>query len=93
MNEILILIAVVIGYYLGRNRSVKEDIKTISRELPRLPRQEVKPGIIQRPSSQDLYARQMNTDQKEALRETLQNTPEIEEARVKVQELKERGLI
>lgn len=84
MNEILLLLAVAFGYYLGLKRSVKEDLKKLNTKIEVLKHGELKPGPIHRPSAQDISRLRQGPKkiaEEKAMTETLDAIPELRQAR------------
>lgn len=85
------LLTFLIGYYLGTKRNAKKDLVTLERlvrekggQIHLLPHSDLKPGIIRRPTVEQL--KKIHQDdkikaEKAAMKETLDEIPELRQAR------------
>lgn len=90
MVTVLIILLFYLGcgisFYLGlklKNKIIEEKVEQIVEKI-RYPigRQELKPGVIKRPSAQDInYRKDEKFAEREAIRKTLDQIPELQEAR------------
>lgn len=104
-DTLITILSILFGYILGRFNRPEEVLKSgfhkiyyqgkeIVEEI--LPKSDLKPGLYKRPTAHDLYEKSKPKEEKEAEKamvETLDQIPELKEARDKVKELKERGVI
>lgn len=90
VSSIIPLVALLIGYYLGRGRSPKQDLAQMKENAISILEQitndesDLQPGIIRRPTAQQLnklHQNEKTKDSKEALKETFDAIPEIREGK------------
>lgn len=81
---ILFLLTLLVGYYLGTKRNIKEDLSTTythaRKEIRKLTEEELKVGSIHRPTHQQIASSQIPDKQKDGLKameNTLKDIPEL----------------
>lgn len=97
---LITIISVLIGFYLGTKVNfelIEEDGKKIVRKVQEIiPKSDLTPGIVKRPSAQELFKKNEDPIKKagdKAMNETLSKIPELEEARKQFEEAKAKNLI
>lgn len=87
MNEFFSLLFLFIGYAFGRmsNKTIEESVREAKNGVKAiLPDQTIKPGIIKRPSAQELHRRNLPEYKKQehnAVKETLDGVPDLVKAK------------
>lgn len=78
----------ILGLYLGKNGHELPTVKEVQKEIKKRITPTVPAGIIRRPSAQDLLDRkapQSIREEREEMKKTLDNVPELKEAKDKLQ--------
>lgn len=100
MIFLITIISLLLGYYLGTKRSIKSDIKQSIQESARLKtkllNEDLKPGVLTRPSAQEIYLRNedpQTIEEKEEMTKAIEQSPELMLAKQRVDDLKKKGLL